>query len=41
VRWRSRIRDRADEDLDRLRELLTAWRRAFAGTAHTVAEAIK
>jgi hypothetical protein len=36
-----RIRDRADEDLDRLRELLAAWRQQFEGTAHTVAEAIK
>jgi putative DNA primase/helicase len=36
-----RIRDRADEDLDRLRALLAAWRQAFEGTAHTLAEAIK
>jgi hypothetical protein len=36
-----RLRDRADEDLDRLRALLTAWRQQFEGTARTLAEAIK
>jgi len=38
---RQRIRDQADEDLDRLRTLLAAWHAEIGGVAVTLAEAIK
>jgi hypothetical protein len=36
-----RIRDRADDDLDRLRALLAAWHAQLGGVQHTIADLIK